>query len=531
MAAGAGFIANLVLWKGTGYFDPSSAANPLLHLWSLGVEEQFYIVWPLVLLVAWKLRINALLVSLGVLVASFILNIDVVRSDPHAAFYSPFTRFWELQVGGALAYLMVFVRLERSNVIVSNVMSWLGIIMISLAAAFLNDQSPFPGWLALLPTFGAAFLIFAGPDTWFNRQVLANPVAVFIGLISYPLYLWHWPLLTFARILTSVQLSFPLAAATVLLSIGLAYLTYSCIERPIRSSRITRAGIVCLCSTMAVIGLVGYITYTGGFTVRHRPIDAEVVAATHDWIWTKVTFDGDRIQTLTLPGTSEKSVIFLGDSHMEQYSPRIRFLYAKQKPYLTAVFATAQGCPPFANTHRINYEGYECDKFYQASLRLAEQPTVKKVVFASFWGRWLNGGLQGNVDDAFRNLGYVMHSMVRSGKEVYIILPSPVSSDFEPEMLLGSRWKGAFANLAFVPHKVVSRIVIDSTDNLSATRAKLVAIAHQSGAHALDPFNELCYKATCIAAIDGEPVYSDQDHLRATFVEKNITFLDRLVLH
>src|SRR5262245_40012984 len=190
VAAGAGVVSNIALWREAGYFDSAAELKPLLHLWSLGVEEQYYLAWPLLLLL-FRRHMGWMIVALGA--ASFALNIWMVGTHPTAAFYLPFTRFWELLAGSYLAFA---VRKENP----SPYFSMVGAGLIVLGFILLEPQKAFPGWWALLPVLGAALLIRAGPQGWVNRRVLAHPAMVFVGLISYPLYLWHWPLLTYARI-------------------------------------------------------------------------------------------------------------------------------------------------------------------------------------------------------------------------------------------------------------------------------------------------------------------------------------------
>ncbi|WP_162501568.1 acyltransferase family protein [Methylobacterium crusticola] len=236
IAAGAAFLANIVLWNEAAYFDTTSILKPLLHLWSLAVEEQFYIVWPISLMLIWKYCRNYIL-SIAILIGlvSFAINILTLPRDPVAAFYLPFGRLWELMIGCALAYL-VFTgsSVARGN----SYTSCIGILLIIAALVSFDESAPYPGWRALLPTAGACLLIAAGPNAWFNRRILAHPVCVGIGLISYPLYLWHWPILSFGHILGtyegSGELSRPLRISLVFASFVLSWLTYRFIEKPVR---------------------------------------------------------------------------------------------------------------------------------------------------------------------------------------------------------------------------------------------------------------------------------------------------------
>ena len=183
-AAGAAFLSNLLLWRESGYFDIAPVHKPLLHLWSLGVEEQFYIVWPLMIAALSGRRI--LWVVAAILLVSFATNIAIVSSQPTAAFFSPVTRFWELMIGSLLAYsahARLWVPQRR------DALSVIGFILLLTSLSLINREIVFPGWAALAPTLGTAALIAAGPDARLNRMLLANEAAVFVGLISYPLYL------------------------------------------------------------------------------------------------------------------------------------------------------------------------------------------------------------------------------------------------------------------------------------------------------------------------------------------------------
>jgi peptidoglycan/LPS O-acetylase OafA/YrhL len=271
IAGGAGFVSNLVSWSESGYFDNASDTKPLLHLWSLGVEEQFYIFWPLLLWFAHHMRLN--LPGIGILVAlmSFGLNLHQVKADAVADFYSPQTRFWELMLGSILAWVTLYkpkrwvARALDHGTRRASAMSVVAAVLLAFGFWHIDKRLGFPGKWALVPVLGAVMLIFAGPGAWVNRVVLSNRIAVWIGLISFPLYLWHWPLLTYARIIHSTVPDAPVRGAIVLVSIVLAWLTYRLVERPVRlGSRGAGFKVAVLVALMPVVGVVGYTTF-----VRH----------------------------------------------------------------------------------------------------------------------------------------------------------------------------------------------------------------------------------------------------------------------
>ena len=195
--ASAAFLANIALLLQSGYFDVESAKKPLLHLWSLGIEEQFYLFWPLLLMLAARLRMSIIAMAALLGIASFMLNVALIGSNPIATFYLPFTRAFELLAGAVLA--CGWINVNQSSA-ASNWRAWIGVALIVVAAAILDSHRAFPGWWAVLPVAGSALLLSA-PAAWVNRVVLASPPLVWIGLISYPLYLWHWPLLVFGGII------------------------------------------------------------------------------------------------------------------------------------------------------------------------------------------------------------------------------------------------------------------------------------------------------------------------------------------
>ena len=287
MAGGAGFIQNWLLWGESGYFDNVAETKPLLHLWSLGIEEQFYIIWPILLWLAYRLRLNLLTLTILTGLISFALNIHgiSVKQDLVATFYSPQTRFWELAIGAVLAYLLlypsprwqssweagkrmlcrvVWADPQSPNTDAANLFSCLGLTLIVLGAALINKTSAFPGWWALLPTVGALLLLAAGPHAHLNRIILSNRLIVAIGLISYPLYLWHWAILSFLRILAGETPLWWQRALGLLIAVALSYLTYRFIEKPIRfgkSPKWQQRKTIALIIVMLAIGGVGYNTH------------------------------------------------------------------------------------------------------------------------------------------------------------------------------------------------------------------------------------------------------------------------------
>jgi len=292
---GASFISNLMLWSESGYFDAVSEAKPLLHLWSLGIEEQFYFIWPILLWVAWRKKINFLLMGLIIGLISFCINIYEIYYELNfaTAFYLPMNRFWELMAGAILAYLRLNkkVMLNRlsyyrifnyvyktqcnltNKIAFENGASILGVTLLVLGVLQITKNSPFPGFLGLLPVLGAVFIIGAGQRAWINHHILSNRLLVWIGLISFPLYLWHWPLLSFAHIMQGSIPTVEIRLITIFASVLLSTATYYLLEKPIRSNKFNRIKAITLVVLLAIVGFIGLNTYQrDGLTFRLNQI-------------------------------------------------------------------------------------------------------------------------------------------------------------------------------------------------------------------------------------------------------------------
>jgi peptidoglycan/LPS O-acetylase OafA/YrhL len=284
IVAGAAFAANILTYFEVGYFDAPAATKPLLHLWSLGVEEQFYLFFPALLVLVWRHRAAKLLL-IGFALASFALNVATVRAHPSFAFYLPLTRFWEFLAGTLLTYNSVNrSRLGsapqlRSNAVRDNISAIIGTLMIFVGIFIIPASGHYPGWWALLPVVGTALIIWAGQHAWINRKVLADQKLVFIGLISYPLYLWHWPLIVIGQAIVR-NYSGPInhyertaTIAAVVISFLFSWLTFEFVERPIRARRLIiylpRIAVVSA-ACLTVVALLALVTLKNqGFPERY----------------------------------------------------------------------------------------------------------------------------------------------------------------------------------------------------------------------------------------------------------------------
>jgi len=566
IAAAAGFVLNFVLWNEAGYFDEAAALKPLLHLWSLSIEEQFYIFWPLLLFLVRKWRLNFLALTLLIAIGSFAINV-ATRSNTTEVFYSPLSRFWELMTGGVLAYIELHHPVLESKL--PNVKSVFGFLCIIGTTFLVIKTFRYPGWWATLPTAGAFLMISAGQDAWLNRTVLANRAMVYIGLISYPLYLWHWPLLSFAHIVENQMPSPRIRIAAVLISFVLAWLTYMLVERPVRFGKHGQYKTIVLCVLMVAIGGSGYWTFEShGLTpykraspiAKNGSVLEQMSLAKKDFTYPQFSFDvktmrmnylsgqssrsvpfvgdsrvehawpnfdGKTLRINYLPGQSSRSVLFVGDSHMEQYWPRVELINAAQSTELGIKFATLGGCASLPNTFIIHYggQGTDCGKFYSMVMEIARQPDIAKVVIGCFWEGYPPGVVS---DKSIAALGKDISILVGLGKEVYLILSNPVDMAFNPDEMSISRFNLIFRNQK---DKSIWRSLDTASLRLKSEPLmnKLRLTAQQNGAKVIDPFPYICGPITCATSENSDPIYKDDNHLRASFARERATFMDEIL--
>lgn len=511
MAGGAGFVANIVLYSESGYFNESSATKPLLHLWSLGIEEQFYLLFPILLYAAFKLRLHPLIMVSILLAASFALNLQSIKEDVERTFYLPQYRHWELLAGSALALL-----LSRENPLwkrhgISTSLSVAGLGMIGFSIWKYTAAMAFPGWYAAVPVVGTVLVITAANGSPINRYLLGSKPMVLIGLISFPLYLWHWPLLSIAQVINGdvppEWVRWCLLAAALLLSI----ITYAAIERPLKYVKSWPLKTAPMTLLMAIIGVAGYQTYiNNGIETRASIQIAKAVSAqlngalwqytNNDICQSRYKFDPPKklgYWFCMLTRDAAPDVLLLGNSYANHLYPGLA-----ESPYLGHLNVLSIGVSDVTRGSRpvdpVDEVGELQTKFINNII--ATTPELKYVVISGINPK---PGAQ-YIGDLSERIGFIEDQ----GKKVII---------FSPHVLLKNNIKACFSRPLKKPDEDCTSDLTEVTKIRDEfNRLAETLSAKHPGVLYFDTNSLICNDEICSSVRKGMPIYRDQfKHLSA----------------
>lgn len=546
--AGLGFMANFVFWLESGYFDNAAELKPLLHLWSLGIEEQFYLVWPALAVFAWRRgwAIGRFMLLLAVF--SLLASIFLTRPDPVASFFLPLTRAWELLAGACLSWLVFNHRLNWcvTNPAAGNLLSVFGFGLLLAGFGLINTKSMFPGAWALLPVVGAVLLIAAGPGTLLNRYFLARPLMVGIGLISFPLYLWHWPLLSFARVVYPEQSENSIVIGAILaLTFLFAWFSYRFIETPIRRHGKGKSVVLLILAAVLLAAVSANIFSRDGLLFRLKDGQLRTEAIALEWpddlnsqgecraIYTKQGLSG-----LCLISDSSKpaDAIIIGDSHANYYYWVLRDVLKQQNLNLLQI-ASAACMGVRGSDLQKNGKMLGCPKYIDPAIDYAlESPNIKTVFIAGRWasyisGRELRDWHTGNrnddqvvwFDSTGKKSAYVSESaveyglnetlaaLVEKGKRV-VFLHSVPELDFNARVCLTWAPNKFVQRSAPKPDCTVDRTLIEKRND--EYRPVIEGVLNNFPQVAvIDPEPLMCDQQYCYGRQDDTLLYRDDDHL------------------
>lgn len=397
------FLLNFRLIGETGYFDLVSYSKPLLHLWSLSVEEQFYVYWPLLLLLFGRLRVNLGRVLALCALASLTYAFWLGHINPDTSYYHPLARFWELLAGASIAYMhhkngLSWLPAGLARPWVRGALSIAGLLLIVSGVVAVTKTMQHPGLATLWPLVGVVALIAAGPKAPANRLLAFQPL-VFIGLISYPLYLWHWPILSYARIAESGSPAPWMLWCGASIAVVLAWFTYRWIELPLRrSSARSRVTISLIVSMSALLGLSIAIAAYGGLPARSslqylKVNESQMIRPPHQDDSCRKLFEGGTAPVYCRQHNGgARMIALIGDSHGHAVFPGVSELAEKQG-YGTLLLANS-GCPPLmgAVTGRNQFERQQCARSIEKIVStVSNDKRITSVIIASRGPQYLTG--------------------------------------------------------------------------------------------------------------------------------------------
>ena len=508
LAGAASFSSNLILWREAGYFDAASVSKPVLHLWSLGIEEQFYLLFPLFVYLSFRKRFLVLPFLLGFTALSFFMAVIHGTADPVGTFYSPLTRFWELLGGSLLAYSSVNTPVDAKNTLpwIRDLSSTIGLVAIACAMLGSYDEGAFPLWQCLLAVTGSILLIHTGPLAVINRTVLSNRFMVWTGIISYPLYLWHWPLLSYQYILTVAPPTTELRMAAVDASFILAWLTHYFIEKPLCFGYINRTKVTTLCLLMMTIGCIGYGIYQqNGFTNRFPKNIQQLIQITpnyhEEWREHRCFLQKEDQNTLVFNAectdtSSRPMIVIWGDSAGAMLYPGFKNLTMEKRYAITQY--TASRCPPLLDYER-NDRPY-CDELNNSVIQSIKDIKPDYVVLASNWN-----DISYDVRKLERTIAVLKQLAV---PRIIVIGPFPI-------------WKKSLSSILFhhwkesTFHQLPPRYLpYGFYPNFQPLEFKIRHISSQSRIDYISAYNLLCNRRGCLTQLgNGNDTISYVDHL------------------
>lgn len=515
------FYQNFRLMEGAGYFAGPSHANSLLHMWSLAIEEQFYLIFPLIAFLIWKIGrksvpamgLFVVLITIGSFVCCLMLENQNVR------FYFPFSRFWELGAGICIAYAETYLRFTMSNHsrTGADVLSVVGLVMVVTALLIPTDwYAPSPGWFSLLPVLGSALLIACGAQALVNRTALSLEWVVFVGLISYSLYLWHWPLLAFLR-MNFFEPAEWMLVATLILSLLVAVVVYRYVENPIR-----RLSATATIWVVPILILALLATYFAGKAIRKedgfpdREI-AELLAYDSDWISAnQMGRYQDRKGFYVLDPKAVPEIVFLGDSHVDQYYLRARQNAEQVRKNIG--FITASGCMASVGQ---NADAESCINAGKELQPLLSEPSLKTLVIAQKWSIYALEGsdtLERGVS-AYREL-IEEFLAAHPGRKVFVLLDNPWDESANQEF---NMMRYIQNRLAYKDHPL-HEVFVPLPKDKSWQKGNEYVLDHRiDSVTYIDTATKICPDGICNLLN-----YKNDDHLRSSYTRDHAAWIDQV---
>ncbi len=517
-------LANVFFWlfEDTSYFAANSNELPLLHLWSLGVEEQFYVIWPLVLMLTYSATRAAGfgLAMIVIAIASFLFGQYYFTTDPSFVYYMLPARAGELLIGAIAAHHVRTSSKQEINQSIVLAMAIIGALLVIGSLFLVTEQAPFPGYQAIPPTVGTTLLILAGTygNTWPTRLLQFKPM-VWIGLISYSAYLWHWPLLAFLNY-GGFDITFTVGMVVLVLTLFLAWLTYRFVEQPLRYSKLPLFPLALrqfVLPAMLIGVVIGVSMKSDGYAFHRVNNDYESQmgalrevrrpAYHYDYVCQKQRVDSTDLEDPACIVGNEAdgspNAILWGDSNAAHYVGMVG-AFAKAAGFRFRNVEVGS-CPPLNSSPENLISLKRLDDCSSSNeLIWNELDSYQTVIVSASWTSYRSKG--GNVVEEFEN---TLRQLVERNRRVVIIGKSPVVGDYDrlcEEKAVGFRFISCEAPPVPLP------------ESITLTNERLKAMAERyEGVEYFDANGYLCPDNICpISYESGEPIYFDSDHLTIT---------------
>ncbi|WP_130834202.1 acyltransferase family protein [[Erwinia] mediterraneensis] len=522
-------VPNVLLYKSDDYFSISSDLNPLLMTWSLGIEEQFYILLPIILLLTARVKRSPLLVIGLLTLASFVACLLITQLNSRGAFYLLPTRAWELGVGVLLALWKPQPFSGRA----ANGMTLLGLVLIAGSALLLNKEAQFPGWLALLPVTGAALLIAARGSL--SQRLLENSSARFIGKISYSWYLWHWPLLSLARICSDTPLSISQGLVISALALLIAWFSWRWIEQPFRQAATNTRPVIPVWGTVTMVACLGMTSVWASGGLKHRVNQLVVngesykIAAENNPCLQLYDASAPSAHQQCQPPTRQPAVALVGDSHAAALRTSVANYAQRRNKALFQL--TKASCPFLLGTTRDvtgrPAHAHQCTTFNNSVMRTLLSDRIDEVVITAYWTAGMEkargkGYLApynpqlNNLQALKAGMDKVVARLLAAGKKVMIIEDAP-SLAIDPLR---------YSNNRHIPLRRQLNALLTAWNGESPVMERthlvhfpareidtLLESYRQPGVRVVSLRKNLCSEQGCLISARGLPVYYDDNHL------------------
>lgn len=521
--------ANMHFWATSGYFASASEENPLLHMWSLAVEEQFYLLLPLILLLIAKVsslqhgqRRTTIITFLSLFFLSLGAGIYTTFTSPDFAFFWLPPRAWELLLGSLLA-----ARPPHWHILPSSwrgAVGWLGLTAILVASLAFESDTPFPGFAVLLPTLGAALFLLSN-ETGLNGagRLLSTRPAMFLGRISYSLYLWHWPLLAYAAYLTvdhNQPATWPLRIGLVVASVILAWLSWRWVETPVRQRRLlgTRRSVFAFAAISTDIMLLG-----AWMLVHHAGWPQRIPAQTHAYLagqknhpaYDSVPYDtfrdhlGPDFPRLGIADSSAASphVLVWGDSHAGRILPVIHDLCVQN--HVTGLGAFYSSTSPLLNYYRQGKHSLNerAPAWAEQIVSIIREKRIPHTVLAAYWQK-APGKDKKRFSEALLK---TVRELRKTGTTVWILLDVPTQS-FDPDKALALY---SLHPALYTPPADKATTEQEHADQ-NRVMLDLIPALKEAGAHILDPLPYFSKDQRTLIEAEGKALYTDPHHITAS---------------